>query len=750
MMLLLLASGLRGFAALPVVVAATNFPVQIVTCEDGVDVDALLKEHGVTPRHRYRYALNGFAAPLPPGIIEKLKHDKRVIAVEADGIASLEGQTVPTGVSRIGADMFSVGHGNALLNVDVAVLDSGIDPHEDLTRADGSSVVYSNYWAFGSDGSDSLGHGTAVVGVIAAQDNGLGVVGVAPGVRIWNVKCIGPAPYNTWNNVIKGIDFVTAHSNEISVANISIGNSFSGAPYTAIRSAVRRMVQWGHVVIVGSAGNDARDMAGADGVYGNGDDALPASIPDVMAVSAMDPATDTMAPFSNFSQVPRTNYVISPGNAIEVVAPGVNILTTLTNNSYGTSSGTSFAAPHVTGLVALYIAMHGRATNAIGVMQIRQAIVDMALAQAYWRTNHTGDPDTNPEPLAVAPQTIAGGSMSTNGFQVNFENVPGFDYTVQYADTLVSNPWLTLTNLTQLGNVTPLSITNHGIPPMRFYRLARAPAGSVHFTNAPAILTPLLSRQAVLGNTAKLSVTADPFTANYQWFFNGTPLTDNSRISGSRASILAIANAGGGDTGSYQVIITNIYGAATSSVAILTVVPQITNLVQNGSFESPQVSDYALFYTGDTIGGVWIVESTSYNVFLADNIYWSNIPAIPTPAGSQLISLDAADCTIRQDLAVPLSAGTSYNLSFLQSTGAFSLIGGATLSITATGSTNVAFTKTYLIPSGYGWARQQSAFTVPADGFYTLRLAVASGGGLGWINGAIDLDDISITASGPQ
>ena len=129
------------FAARAVVLGTNGLPVQIVTCRDDVDVDALLKENGITPTARYRYCLNGFAALMTPGLIAQLQQDSRVLYVEADGIVTLESQTVPTGVSRIGADMFSVGHSNALLNVDVAVLDTGIDPHEDLTRADGSSVI---------------------------------------------------------------------------------------------------------------------------------------------------------------------------------------------------------------------------------------------------------------------------------------------------------------------------------------------------------------------------------------------------------------------------------------------------------------------------------------------------------------------------------------------------------------------------------------------------------------------------------
>ncbi len=132
LILLLLASGLRGFAAPASAVASNEFPKHNVTSEGGVDVDALLREHGVTPRHRYRYALNGFAAPLPPGLIAKLRRDKRVLAVEADGIANVCDQTVPPGITRIGADTFLIGRSNGVaipIDVGVAILDSGIDPH---------------------------------------------------------------------------------------------------------------------------------------------------------------------------------------------------------------------------------------------------------------------------------------------------------------------------------------------------------------------------------------------------------------------------------------------------------------------------------------------------------------------------------------------------------------------------------------------------------------------------------------------
>jgi subtilisin family serine protease len=255
MVLLLLASCLRGLAASPSVVATNNPPTQIVCCQDGVEVDALIKEYGFKPTHRYRHALHGFAAPMDSATIKKLQSDSRVLTVEADGIVAPADQIIPPGITRIGADTFPVGRSNATylpLNVDVAILDSGIDPHPDLP------ANYQEYSTFtGIDGSDSLagssadpnGHGTLVAGVIAAQDNGFGVVGVAPGVRIWNVKSFGPPPWNNWTDVLDGMDFVANNSDQISVANMSIGSKGTNAPVGAIRLGLHAMVHAGIVVL---------------------------------------------------------------------------------------------------------------------------------------------------------------------------------------------------------------------------------------------------------------------------------------------------------------------------------------------------------------------------------------------------------------------------------------------------------------------------------------------------------------------
>ncbi len=482
--------------------------MQIVTCQDGVDVPGLIREFGIQPLFVYD-AFQGFAAPLATNTLQQLRHDPRVRFVEADGpvtVCTNPPDFYPTqvGLWRMGFDHFPMSHingTNELLDVGVAVLDSGIDPHPDLPPMAGAYSAYSY-----TDYSDTLGHGTAVAGVIAALDNGWGTVGVAPGVRLYNVKCIGPAPYNYWSYITAGMNWCSQRATNIAVVNISITNEGDNAPFSTINAYLNNMVRAG-IVVVAAAGNGRNlvpmDMAGPDGVWNNGDDFYPASNYRVMAVSAMDPATDTLATFSNFSNTSQptgyrynyTNVVSSPGGAIDVAAPGVGIetlwtdLNTPRNYGYATVEGTSFAAPHVAGLVALYIAAHGRASGAtpdereFSVYRIRQAIVDSAVPQSQWHTNDTHCNGTNKEPLAVAteawvpPPRITTAGKATGGYQVNFSTLPGYDYTVQTASALAAPaPWTNLTTVAGGSNLAPATVTDTNPAPQTFYRLERKPS----------------------------------------------------------------------------------------------------------------------------------------------------------------------------------------------------------------------------------------------------------------------------------
>src|SRR5207244_3120940 len=129
------------------------------------------------------------------------------------------------------------------------------------------------------------------------------------------------------------------------------------------------------------------------------------ALPETMAVSAMDPIDDSFWPGTNLSNFPHTNSLVSsPGAAIDVAAPGVNILSTFIGTNYAVFSGTSMACGHVSGLVALYIAANGRAHSAQEVYKIRQRIIDAAQPQSQWLTPDV-DPDLNQEGLAVASES---------------------------------------------------------------------------------------------------------------------------------------------------------------------------------------------------------------------------------------------------------------------------------------------------------------------------------------------------------
>jgi subtilisin len=132
------------------------------------------------------------------------------------------------------------------VDVDVAVIDTGVDfQHPDLNVVGGVNCATGGPFnsTCSSGGDDDHYHGTHVAGTIAAIDNGSGVVGVAPGARIWAVKVLNSrgSGYSSW--IIAGIDWVAANAGTIEVANMSLGGSgFSQAEYDAIQGAVNKGV----------------------------------------------------------------------------------------------------------------------------------------------------------------------------------------------------------------------------------------------------------------------------------------------------------------------------------------------------------------------------------------------------------------------------------------------------------------------------------------------------------------------------
>jgi subtilisin len=383
----------------------------IVTLKPGVDPQAFADDvrgpnHEI--RHVYSHAINGIAFRG-----QALRDDPRVAFIEPDLEAHATAQTLPTGVKRIGTESNATANIDGVddrVDVDIAIIDTGIDlDHPDLNVF--NNVNFNNP---NKSGDDDNGHGSHVAGIAAAKDNGDGVVGVAPGARLWAVKVLDRRGSGSFSDVIAGIDYVTANASDIEVANMSLSGTGSLA---SLHNAIKNSVDAGVVYVV-AAGNSNKDVYGSDGVFGgNGnDDEIPAAYPEVAAISAMgdtdgqaggggsdtsyDQADDTFAKFTNYSEsVVVGNPVISLGAAIDLAAPGVDIRSTWKNGQYRTISGTSMSSPHVAGAAALEAVTNGRATNATGVAAIRQALIDAAEAQSAWGSI-TNDPDANPEGLA--------------------------------------------------------------------------------------------------------------------------------------------------------------------------------------------------------------------------------------------------------------------------------------------------------------------------------------------------------------
>jgi subtilisin len=254
-------------------------------------------------------------------------------------------ETLEWGVDRIDAEKVwdwsppVTGQG-----VKVCIIDTGIDDtHPDLAAnvKGGVNFVMQKGRIDPAAWKDDNGHGTHVAGIVGARRNGLGVVGVAPEVSLYAAKVLNKNGMGYASDVIAGINW--AVNNGMDVVNMSLGQSVGT---DALKAACDAAVSAG-VVLVASAGNEG------DGNPDTNEVSYPAAYESVIAVGATD---------SN-DNAPRWS---SSGPAVELAAPGVNIRSTWKGGGYATLSGTSMAAPHVTGTVALVLAIPNCVTDPNG------------------------------------------------------------------------------------------------------------------------------------------------------------------------------------------------------------------------------------------------------------------------------------------------------------------------------------------------------------------------------------------------
>jgi subtilisin family serine protease len=183
-----------------------------------------------------------------------------------------------------------------------------------------------NFVARETSPDDLNGHGSHVSGTIAAKDNTIGVIGVAPGAPVVAVRVLDRRGSGSNSGVIAGVDYVAQNGRAGDVANMSLGGSVSTALDTAVVNAAATGVRFAL-----AAGNESDDANNHSPARANGNN--------IYTVSAFAQG-DKWASFSNYGNPP-----------VDYAEPGVSIKSTWKDGGYNTISGTSMATPHLAGLL---------------------------------------------------------------------------------------------------------------------------------------------------------------------------------------------------------------------------------------------------------------------------------------------------------------------------------------------------------------------------------------------------------------
>lgn len=243
------------------------------------------------------------------------------------------------------------------LGIRVGILDTGFPDHEDVSPA-----VRKRFHT--TQDIDQSGHGTHVAGIIGARENGVGVVGIAPRCSIVSLKCVP----GSWDEICKCLERLIRA--KVDVINMSFG---SGNPPSARFLDLLEICYQKGIVVVAAAGNSRVD--------GKNTINYPARCNRVIPVAAIGPnAAD--APFS------ATGDELEKGFAM----PGVQVYSTWTQQQYAKLSGTSMAAPHLTGVVALLLAKHWKDQGSTPISRSGPTKVDQVIEHLVWFSVNVGDP----------------------------------------------------------------------------------------------------------------------------------------------------------------------------------------------------------------------------------------------------------------------------------------------------------------------------------------------------------------------
>ena len=657
----------------------------IVLFRDGADADGeigrLSRGLDIRPDHAYNSAVQGFSARLNAHQLAVVQADPSVALVEVDRVVQLEAQTLPTGVDRVDADLSPTAKIDGLderVDADIAIIDTGIQAdHPDLNVAGGHNCINADP----ADWVDGNGHGTHVAGIAAAKDNEIGVVGVAPGARLWAVRVFDSSGFSLLSWIVCGIDWVTSQKDPIDstkplfeAANMSLrdaGSNDGNCGFTngdSEHQAICASVAAGTTYAV-AAGNDRTDA----GQW------IPAAYPEVITVSALAdfngqpgggaPSTcssfssadsdDTFADFSNF------------GPAVDLIAPGKCIYSTYstlksTRTGYAVLSGTSMATPHVAGAIALYRVGHPTATPS----EVQTAL--QAAGTLDWFTNTDRDatherllnvssfgatPDFS---ISASPGSVSlpdgGGTANytitivrSNGFSGSIEfgvtGLPG-GATASFSPNLVGDPGLT----------SALSVTVPGAVASGTYGLTIIGASGTLTRTASVSL---VKQAAATAPSAPTNVTATAGNTQATVSFSasasdgGSPITSytvtstpgNLTATGA-SSPITVTGLTNGTPYTFTVHATNAAGPGPESSASNSVTPTAPLTITTTTLPAGRVNrsySATVQVTGGTLPYTWKIASGALPPGLTLGASTGTISGTPTKPGSYSFTIGVAD-----------------------------------------------------------------------------------------------------------
>lgn len=330
---------------------------------DNLDKNKIVN-YGGKIKHNFSI-ISAISANISDQAVANLTKDPRVAYVENDSIfRAADEYTSSWGVQYIGSRPV---HNQSIngAGIKIAVLDTGIDyNHEDLKNS------YKGGFDFVNNDSDPWDdncisffktcHGTHVSGIIVAEHNNIGIVGVAPGASLYAVKVLDGGGFGTASLVVSGIEW--AKNNGMKIISMSLESNENN---TAVLDAVNVAYNSG-ILLVAAGGNT-----------GGGTVLYPAAYDSVIAVAAVDQNGQR----ASFSPIDQKIEVAAPGVGINSTACVIADLYHCIQDGYGLLSGTSMAAPYVTGVAALIFSTNFPDINGDGSRNnkdVREIIRNMA------------------------------------------------------------------------------------------------------------------------------------------------------------------------------------------------------------------------------------------------------------------------------------------------------------------------------------------------------------------------------------